>query len=303
MFAGSLRESFQHERIELKEVDGAVVSALIDYCYTSRININQDNVMLLLTTADLLQFDTVRQLCSDFLIGQLSPHNCIEMAKLAHSLGMWDLKSASELFLLHNVGDVAQIKGEFFGMNLEQFETMLLDGNLRVPKEETIVELIMAWVLHEKKVRLEHIPRLIKHVRLPFVRRFYLLQISHFDSIIELCKPLIHEAKQFHEMKLDIGDYADQTRFKPRLSTGFHEIFVRIGGTNAELDELSVVEGYNPVTRGWRRLSEPLGEPLRGGYSTCALGQDLYICGGRLADGLISNKVFRFKPQVGDFEI
>ena len=93
------------------------------------------------------------------------------------------------------------------------------------------------------------------------------------------------EARLFHEMKLDICDYGNVDRFKPRLSTGVHEIFVRIGGTNAELDELSVVEGYNPINQSWRRLSEPLGEPLRGGYSTSALGEDLYICGGRLQDG------------------
>ena len=87
-------------------------------------------------------------------------------------------------------------------------------------------------------------------------------------------------------MKIDIADYVREERFRPRLSTGVHEIFVRIGGTNTELDELSVVEGYNPITNAWRRLSEPLGEPLRGGYSTCALGPDLYICGGRSSDGL-----------------
>ena len=114
-------------------------------------------------------------------------------------------------------------------------------------------------------------------------------------------------------MKIDIADYAREERFRPRLSTGVHEIFVRIGGTNTELDELSVVEGYNPITNAWRRLSEPLGEPLRGGYSTCALGPDLYICGGRSSDGLgtfqillhtylcsklVSNKCFRFRPQL-----
>ena len=44
MFAGSLRESFQHERIELKEVDGLIVSQLIDYCYTSRISISQERL-------------------------------------------------------------------------------------------------------------------------------------------------------------------------------------------------------------------------------------------------------------------
>jgi len=44
-------------------------------------------------------------------------------------------------------------------------------------------------------------------------------------------------------MKLDRYDYATEQRFKPRHSTGIFEIFVRIGGTNTDLDELSVVEG------------------------------------------------------------
>ena len=115
--------------------------------------------MLILKTADLLQFDTVRKLCSDFLIGQLSPDNCIEMASLAHNLGMWNLKKAAELFLLHNIGDVAQRKEDFFGMGFEAFETILLDEELRVPKEETIVELIMAWIMYDKNNRLKHTPQ------------------------------------------------------------------------------------------------------------------------------------------------
>ena len=78
-----------------------------------------------------------------------------------------------------------------------------------------------------------------------FVRRFYLLQLSHYTTIIQSCSDLINEAKLFHDMKLDIADYADEQRFKPRQSTGIREIFVRIGGTNAELDELSVVEGIS----------------------------------------------------------
>ena len=49
-----------------KEVNERVFANLIEYCYTSKIEINQENVMLLLQTADLLQFDTVRN-CHDQL--------------------------------------------------------------------------------------------------------------------------------------------------------------------------------------------------------------------------------------------
>ena len=58
MFAGSLRESFEPERIELKEIDQSVLIRLIEYCYTGIIYINQDNVMNILKTADLLQVTT-----------------------------------------------------------------------------------------------------------------------------------------------------------------------------------------------------------------------------------------------------
>ena len=138
MFAGSLKEAFQHERVELKELDENVVSNLIEYCYTGRITIDEQNVMRLLETANLLQFDTVRNMCSDFLINQLSPDNCIEMAEMAHDAGMWDLKENSELFLLENVGRVAQVQKDFFTIGLNQFEGILKNPRLLVPKEETV---------------------------------------------------------------------------------------------------------------------------------------------------------------------
>ena len=59
MFAGSLKESWCHERIEIHEVNPTVVENLIEYAYTGRIDVNQENVLLLLQTADLLQFDSV----------------------------------------------------------------------------------------------------------------------------------------------------------------------------------------------------------------------------------------------------
>merc|ERR1711990_722185 len=97
MFAGSLKEAFQHERVELKELDENVVSNLIEYCYTGRITIDEQNVMRLLETANLLQFDTVRNMCSEFLINQLSPDNCIEMAEMAHC---WNVGSKTKFRII-----------------------------------------------------------------------------------------------------------------------------------------------------------------------------------------------------------
>lgn len=77
MFAGALKESWSHEKIRINEVDVKSFKTLIEYSYTGNVDVNQKNVLILLKTADLLQFDSVRHLCSEFLVAELSPSNCL----------------------------------------------------------------------------------------------------------------------------------------------------------------------------------------------------------------------------------
>ena len=77
-------------------------------------------------------------MCSEFLKLQLSAENCMEMAKFANDIGMWDLKAAAELFLLENVGQIAQVQQDFFKMHYSLFIQILQDSKLLIPKEETV---------------------------------------------------------------------------------------------------------------------------------------------------------------------
>lgn len=54
MFTGELAESRQTEII-LHDVDEAAMELLIDYCYTSRIVVDEKNVQVLLPAACILQ--------------------------------------------------------------------------------------------------------------------------------------------------------------------------------------------------------------------------------------------------------
>ena len=92
----------------------------------------------------------------------------MEMADLAESLGMWNLLHRSREFCLANIGKVAEAVADFFAMDVVTFEDILTNGQLKVPKEETIVELMISWVLFDKDKRQQFMPRLIRHVRLGF---------------------------------------------------------------------------------------------------------------------------------------
>lgn len=57
MFTGELAESRQTE-INLHDVDECAMELLIDYCYTSRIIVDEKNVQVLLPAACLLQVNS-----------------------------------------------------------------------------------------------------------------------------------------------------------------------------------------------------------------------------------------------------
>ena len=55
---------------------------LIDFCYTTTITIEEENVQQLLPAACLLQMTQIQQYCCEFLSKQLHPSNCL--GKLTH---------------------------------------------------------------------------------------------------------------------------------------------------------------------------------------------------------------------------
>merc|ERR1711911_209558 len=50
---------------------------LIDFCYTTTITIEEENVQQLLPAACLLQMTQIQQYCCEFLSKQLHPSNCL----------------------------------------------------------------------------------------------------------------------------------------------------------------------------------------------------------------------------------
>ncbi len=126
------------------------------------------------------------------------------MSNLAQSIGMWELLERSRLYLLENVGQVAKCIPTFFKIGLDEFEVLLNSENLLVPKEETVLELILSWIKYDTEERMAHLNRLIHLVKLPFVRRFYLMQLSSIPLMAgDVCANYISEARDFQAKKIN----------------------------------------------------------------------------------------------------
>ena len=85
-------EESRQDRITLQGVDYHALELLIEYVYTSVVEVNEDNVQVLLTAANLLQLTDVREACCDYLQTQLDATNCLGIREFA------DIHSCVDLF-------------------------------------------------------------------------------------------------------------------------------------------------------------------------------------------------------------
>lgn len=278
MFAGQLRES-RAERVRLHGVPADMLQLLLDFSYTGRVAVSGDNAEPLLRAADLLQFPAVKEACGAFLQQQLDLANCLDMQDFAEAFSCAGLANAAQRFILRHVGELGAEQLE--RLPLARLLRYLRDDGLCVPKEEAAYQLALRWVRADPPRRAVHWPQLLEAVRLPFVRRFYLLAHVEAEPLVARCPPclrLLREARDFQAARYDRHDRGPCPRMRPRPSTGLAEILVLVGGCDQDCDELVTVDCYNPQTGQWRYLAE-FPDHLGGGYSIVALGNDIYVTG------------------------
>ena len=94
------------EEIELKTMDPDALLALIDYCYTGCLELNEDTVETILATAQHLLLTEVVVFCCEYLIKQLHPSNCLGIQAFADVHGCAGLNQIAMDFTvvsMHNL--------------------------------------------------------------------------------------------------------------------------------------------------------------------------------------------------------
>ncbi|XP_030802867.1 kelch-like protein 5 isoform X4 [Camarhynchus parvulus] len=99
MFTNDVREARQEE-IKMEGVEPKALWALVQYAYTGRLELKEDNIECLLSTACLLQLSQVVDACCKFLLKQLHPSNCLGIRSFADAQGCTDLHKAAHNYTM-----------------------------------------------------------------------------------------------------------------------------------------------------------------------------------------------------------
>ena len=94
-----LRDSDGYYRLDMSEVSAWVLAEILNYAKYGRVDVNENNVIELLTTSDKYNIRAIIQICQYFLQENLNSQNCLETYLLAHYYNCQDLKILATDFI------------------------------------------------------------------------------------------------------------------------------------------------------------------------------------------------------------
>ncbi|KAM4702224.1 kelch repeat and BTB domain-containing protein 3 [Discoglossus pictus] len=267
--------------VNMKERDGGsvtisnlspnAVKAFLDYAYTGKAQITDENVDTLFQMSSFLQVPLLSKACSDFLIKTIDINNCLQLLSISESYGSTRLFDCALEFALQNFSMLTQ-SADFLELNVGVLEKCLQDDDLNVPEEESVLRAVLSWTEHSLDTREKFFPRLLNKVRLHQLSQSTLQHFLHSEQQLlksTNCLPSINTAIKCVENAG--GLYPDA-----RLSTTEKYIFVH---KTAEDGETQYTFCYNIKIDKWLELPYIQFIDLPGS-SLSSYGEKIFITGG-----------------------
>lgn len=253
MFLSGFSEATE-SKIVLKEVDGNAVQLIIDYFYTSELEVNVYNVEEILRICVLFRLNSLIDHCETFLRRNMTPANCLGLLFVADLFCLEDLSQHANRFALWHFANVYK-EDEFKKMPFKQLKGLVMDDSLKVQSEEMVFEAVWQWIVHDIDARKIHVADIMQYVRFPLMNLQYLNENSSIQKLkreFRICKELIREAICYQTaLESKSSTAIDNFRIRPRMAS--EEIFVIGGWSNGQ--KICSVQCFNVDTLEWTTVA------------------------------------------------
>lgn len=300
MFNSGMKEK-DMSKIALTNVNPDALAALVDFAYTSKLDINEENVQAITEAAAILQLPQVVEACSNVMTQLLTPGNCLGICDFAHGHGCVDLKRTAEQFVMDCFVDVSQ-GDEFCLLPSDEVTSLLSSDILNVTSEEQVFEAMLRWVQFDLTNRSQHVSKLLKCVRLAHIDPVYLMDKVCKNDLFTKdteSREILFNMLGYHAVKKSRPLYSNLSLVEPRKSL-YGTLFI-LGGMNMGKGAVTI-EYFNARRNKWqvvpgKRLSANMSS-RRLQFGLAVLNSCVYVVGGR--DGLRTlNTVDCLDPKTG----
>ncbi|XP_045431389.1 kelch-like protein 23 isoform X3 [Pipistrellus kuhlii] len=269
MFTADMKEKFKN-KIKIFGIHHDILEGLVNYAYTSQIEITKRNVQSLLEAADLLQFLSVKKACEQFLVRHLDIDNCIGMHSFAEFHVCPELEKESQRILCSRFKEVWQ-QEEFLEISFEKLLFILSRKNLSVWKEEAIIEPVIKWTAHDVENRIDCLYNLLSYINID-------IDPVYLKTALGLQRRCL-----LTENKIRSLIYNALSPMHKEISQRSTATMYIIGGYYWH--PLSEVHIWDPLANVWIQGAE-MPDYTRESYGVTCLGPSVYVTGGYRTDNI-----------------
>ena len=190
--------------VQISGILPPIMEQLLDYAYTSNININQENAQSLLSASNMLQILAVRDACCQFLEKEMDPGNCLGIHCFAETHNCTSLAGEAKRFALENFTDVAK-NDELLTLSSAKLIEIIHSDDLCAASEVVVLKSVIAWAKYDDEARAPLLDSVLKFVRLPLVDPYFLFDIMDQEPVLRerpRCRALLDEAIKYYVLKV-----------------------------------------------------------------------------------------------------
>ena len=161
--------------VRLEEISGSVMEDVLEFIYTGTVEVTEENAEELVVATNYLLVPNLKTI-SGLIQQQICELNCISAFYFAEKYDCEELLNDSKNFIHANFRSVADMN-EFLSLEAKEVERWISSDEIVVETEADVFQIAQKWVEHNKGERKAAFEELLRHVRLVFVSRDYLLNV------------------------------------------------------------------------------------------------------------------------------
>lgn len=170
-------------RVTLEDIKPDTMQTILDYFYTSRLIVNEDNLYDLLEAGIRFQLESISQLCHKFILKlNLDIINCLSVLKIAHHFVLDQAFDKTLAYCVENFSEIVKLD-ELSGIGGDLLYMLIFDERLLVSCQSIIFQAIIKWVECDRVERLPDLDRLMESIDFQKLTIPALMEISSNDCI------------------------------------------------------------------------------------------------------------------------
>ncbi len=171
--------------VEIKDVTFLGLKSVVQCIYTTKIDVNADNISDILPAAHLLQMADIVEECKQWMSGQVTKENCFDFLRLAERYNIETVEVSITDFILQNFVEVSQMEG-FLEVSKQALCRYLSSDVLKTDLNEySVYKAARNWILKNNVSDAITISEIMRNVRFALIPPMMLSEQVFIDDLAD----------------------------------------------------------------------------------------------------------------------